>query len=140
MGVNSTVYYDKTNENDFSGASRVARPQSMLPWLTPYDKEGNEGESYLYLGTEVNTIKTRHEKSWNNSSTVSLVGSAYIELEPIRQLTLRSQAGLDGGFSYADYGRLPSHMWSIESGATATTACRASRPTTWSTRWSTNGS
>lgn len=116
IGVNSTLYYDKTQTNNYKVTSRVARPQSMLPWLTPYDSTGKEGDTYMYLGKPNVTIKYDREKAWAYSSTVSLVGSAYVEIEPLPHLTVRSQAGLDGGFSYDDAGRLPSHIWSAAKG------------------------
>lgn len=116
IGANSTLYYDKTSTNNYKGTYREARPQSMLPWLTPYDSTGKEGDSFLYLGKPDVTIKYQREKTWAYSSTVSLVGSAYVEIEPLPHLTIRSQAGLEGGFSYDDAGRLPSHVWSAAKG------------------------
>lgn len=116
IGINSALSYDISNQNDYKGNAREARPQSMLPWYTPYDAEGNEGEKYTYLGRDVPTLKTEREKYWNDSKTVALTGSAYIEIEPISHLTLRSQVGVDGGVSYEDYGSLPSHFLNVKSG------------------------
>lgn len=116
IGVNSTVYYDKTKSNGYKGSWREARPQSMLPWFTPYDSDGKEGDTYMYLGEPNPTIKYEREKEWDHSSTVSLVGSAYVELRPAQHLTCRSQAGLEGGFSFNDWGRLPSHIWAAGRG------------------------
>ena len=116
IGINSALSYDISNQNDYKGNTREARPQSMLPWYTPYDADGNEGEKYTYLGRDVPTLKTEREKYWNDNKTVALTGSAYIEIEPISRLTLRSQVGADGGVSYEDYGSLPSHFLNVKSG------------------------
>ena len=112
VGVNSSVYYDISQRNFWGRTDWLAMPQGLLPWITPYDSTGKEKDYYAYppAGEDFYTNKYTREKRYDKASTASLVASAYIQLEPIKGLTIRSQAGFDGGFTFQDFNLAASHL------------------------------
>ncbi|MES2652149.1 MAG: SusC/RagA family TonB-linked outer membrane protein [Bacteroidota bacterium] len=79
------------------------------PWFSPYKADGSE-----YVGEQIpgwaryapNYLADKNPDTRNN---LQFNPSAYITFTPIKNLTLKSQGGMDGSIIRRTFGRLPSY-------------------------------
>ncbi len=120
MGANFGVsYQDYTTGAYTSGFSEYwNNPINMAnwsyPWATPYEiKTDDNGNAYVDYSSEPNYINQL--QMWNpyyivdlqpsNSTYTRLNGSTYIQLNPVKGLTLRAQQGLDS-YDYTSHSKV----------------------------------
>ncbi len=122
IGANVGLSYDDRETNPY-GTNSTNRGLAILapPFYTPYDENGN-----LYRGVipgwgryEPNYMLEKQPFDGNRSS-INL--SAFVQINPLKGLTIKSQAGLDGyTYRQASY-ILPSYLASANNGSVATQA------------------
>lgn len=118
VGVNSSIYYDQTQVNAWEQNDPRATCYYLLPWYSPYDADGKEMDLFEYDGADFYSISYNNSKNENETGVASLVASAYLQIEPVKGLTVRSQAGVDAGFLFKDVNGKASHIGRVSSGGT----------------------
>jgi TonB-linked SusC/RagA family outer membrane protein len=98
FGVNQNIVYTDRMYNGYTynGASNIRSYSSaaamFLPYWDPYDPESRKNHQILYMGS--------YDTKWLNDlqpGTINDIiynGNAYLQLNPIKGLTLKSQLGL----------------------------------------------
>lgn len=102
-GLNLGLAYDRNEHDDRNNDgglylnSGVLGSVIMPTYVNPYDQYGNPLDflPFAYGGTAMNQWLS-HQYLTRHSNYARLTGSAFIELTPVKGLTLRSQLGLDG--------------------------------------------
>ena len=117
MGVNFGLSYDEYESNPYDWNSTNAG-LSMLapPFYSPYDEDGNEYPD-LIPGWNKYNPKYLADKMPDPTKNVFLTTTGYVEMTPVENLTLRTQAGLEGMDSRNSYTRLPSYKGSLDDGS-----------------------
>ena len=108
IGTNTGVQYAETHTNQDGRTSDVGLVSSIRPYLSPYDENGKEIEGREIPGTKMysRAYTDKMKKHWYTSP--SLATSAYIAVEPIDHLVVKTQAGIEAN-AYHFYSRvLPS--------------------------------
>ena len=95
VGVNTGINYAETRTNQESRSSDVGLVSTIRPYLTPYDANGKEVEGQLIPGTNMysRAYTDKMKISWYTSP--SLTAAGYVSVEPIRGLTVKTQAGTE---------------------------------------------
>ena len=116
MGVNFGLSYDEYESNPYDWNSTNAG-LSMLapPFYSPYDEDGNEYPDLIPGWNQYNP-KYLADKMPDPTKNVFLTTTGYVEMTPVENLTLRTQAGLEGMDSRNSYTRLPSYKGSLDDG------------------------
>ncbi len=94
VGVNLSMAYDEREGNP-SGANSTNRGLFWLaqPWFSPTDENGERFD--LIPGWNRFHPEYREEKIKNNGERIQFNPSGYVEVEPIKNLKIKTQAGLD---------------------------------------------
>lgn len=114
-GANVSVSYDEraTSGTTFQGSNYlnggIMSTQLFNPAWNPYDENG---EVVDYFNCDYGTIYTAQgidRYSKGSSNDIRTISSAYLQLTPIKGLTIKSQIGVDAYDSRSTAKRLPSH-------------------------------
>ncbi len=113
MGINLAGAYDESQASlyTYQGSNYTAGGifGTMLnqPYFNPYDENGNRLEAITELGSYDPNYLT--DKMPNLSNQAQVNGSAFIQLTPIKGLTIRSQLGVEA-YDWRNTGkRMPSY-------------------------------
>lgn len=116
FGLNLSVGNDYRQTNPY-GSNSLARGLGLLyaPYYPTKDASGND---YVYI-PGVNTYNPRYrlEKQPDGINNIQLDPTGYIQLNPIKGLTIKSQAGLDAYDRRESAAVLPSYLGSINNGS-----------------------
>ena len=113
VGLNVNFSYDKNNSNGnwsnsgsldanylAGGLSMILNP--LYPAIDPVTGEVYEKQFLVYAGAD--NPKYQYSKTERRSDRYGLVGGAYVEIEPVKNLKLVSRAGVDGSETIFRYG------------------------------------
>ena len=110
FGTNVQLTLDKRQTNSNYGTNSVAGGLSFLraPYYSPYDSEGNEpnitpGTSWANPNYYMDTHKDEYKRYGINLN-------AYVELEPVEKLKIKSVAGIDEGLIRNSWKYSPSYL------------------------------
>ena len=79
------------------------------PWFSPYKADGSEYVGEQIPGWGRYAPNYLADKNPDNTNRLSFNPSAYITFTPIKNLTIKSQGGMDGFITRRTFGRLPSY-------------------------------
>lgn len=124
FGINTSGGYDKRETNPY-GTNSTNRGLAMLapPYYSPYDENGVEYPD-LIPGWGRYSPKYLAEKIRSNSNKLQLNLSGYIEINPIENLTIKSQAGLEANDFRTSDKQLPSYRPSLNNGSASESFAR----------------
>ena len=118
VGLNVNFSYDRRNNNGnwgdgsnaggnnylSGGLSMILNP--LYPAIDPVTGSVYEKEFAVYAGA-INP-KYQDKNTKRTTDRYGLVGSAYVEIEPVKNLRIVSRAGIDGSETLFNYALLPS--------------------------------
>jgi TonB-linked SusC/RagA family outer membrane protein len=118
LGLNLFMGSDKRQTNPY-GSNNTNRGLGLLapPWFTPIDPATGEQYYGAIPGWGNNSPKYLEDKIYSNSSNIQFNPSGFIQIQPIRNLTLKTQAGLEAFDFTTTSGTLPSYNNYAGSGA-----------------------
>ena len=117
FGINTSGGYDKQETNPYGGSSSDRGLAFMAPpYYSIYDKNGHEYPD-LIPGLGRYHPKYLADKNRSKSNSLLLNLSGYIEVNPVKNLTLKTQAGLEASDSRTSSVRLPSYLGSLNNGS-----------------------
>lgn len=116
VGVNLSLGYDERELNP-SGSNSTNRGLAWLaqPWFSPVDKNGVRYDRIPGWGRF--HPEYRAEKFKNDGERIQLNPSGYVQVEPIKNLKIKTQAGLDFYNFRQNNVRLPSYLGSLGNGS-----------------------
>ncbi|ANI89924.1 hypothetical protein A9P82_11875 [Arachidicoccus ginsenosidimutans] len=123
FGINLFFGYDKRQENPY-GSNNTNRGLGMLapPFYSPYD---STGKAYDYIPGwnhySANYLAETHPSVSNNTQ---FNPTAYIEIDPLKGLTLRTQAGMDAYDYQTSSQTLASYIGSPNNGSVSESYAR----------------
>lgn len=100
FGLNLNLAYDAAEQDDFANDGSLHLDSGVLggnllpSFINPYDEHGNPLQPIPFLNGTNQWVGAKYYKRQSNYSRVT--GSAFLELTPVKGLTIRSQLGLDG--------------------------------------------
>ena len=114
-GVNLNLSIDQTQQNSYWGSAANGMSNNtngglsylLLPLYPAVDADGNVYEK-VFPGINRVNQRYRMENDRDQYDRYGVNGNVYIEIEPIRNLKFVSRAGVDGGFTFNNWYRLPS--------------------------------
>lgn len=125
--INTSVSYDDTKRSPFGNNNISGGGMAALnpPFASPYDP--NTGEEYQRVPL-IDTATPLHEISSKPSKTNAFVLSANgsLTITPLKNLTLRSMAGLELDYGVSSNRVLPSYYKAYGNGSSARAYSRAS--------------
>src|SRR5690606_15328837 len=96
VGLNLSGGYDKRETNQYTSNSLNGGLAILaLPWYTPYDANGNEYYETQIPGLGRFSPKYLADKNPSLGKNQQFNPTAFVEITPIENLTLKSQAGMD---------------------------------------------
>ena len=124
IGLNLSGGYDNRASNPY-GTNNTNRGLAMLaqPFYSPYDKDGNEYPD-LIPGWNRYNPKYLADKNPYTDERVQLNGIGYVQITPIKGLTIKSQGAIDGFDNTVGSVRLPSNKTSLNNGSASETFYR----------------
>lgn len=130
MGANLFVGYDERQSNAYATNSRNGGLALLAqPYYSPVDANGVEYYNTLVPGLGLYSPKTLADYNQNPSNNFQFNPSGYIEINPFKGATLRSQ----GGFEFYDFRstaiRLPSYAGAPNSGTASESFTRGTTRT-----------
>lgn len=115
IGTNNMFSSDKYQENPYATNTIMMGLMSLIqPWYSPYDADGNELD--LVPGLNRYTPRYEEKKVSGYQRYNTLNSSSFIQIKPIKDLTLRSQFTYEHKTYSYDYLRLPSHASNLNNG------------------------
>lgn len=115
LGTNNSLTMDKYRTNPYNGTQLAGGLSSLiLPWYTPYDKDGNEVD--WIEGLEAFTSNYQKKKSVRDNKHIIINSASFIQIKPTADLTLRSQLAYEHKSYGWDQLRLPSHEQHLGNG------------------------
>jgi len=129
MGVNLFGGYDERQTNQY-GSNSLNRGLSLLnqPFYSPVDANGNKYPD-LIPGLNLYQPEYLANEQPSPSNNFQLNPSGYLQATPIKNLTLKSQAGLEFYDFRATAIRLPSFIGSLNNGSSSESFTRGSTKT-----------
>ncbi len=117
MGLNVFFANDERQTNPY-GSNSTNRGLALLaaPFYSPLDKDGNEIYGRI-PGWGRYAPKYLADKIQGKGTNVQFNPSGYIQISPIRNLTLKSQAGIEGYDYISSSVTLPSYIGSLNNGS-----------------------
>lgn len=117
FGLNLSGAYDTRQSNPF-GSNSTNGGIALLapPFYSPVDKNGVPYYAQLIPGWNRYSPKYLADERQNPFNNVQFNPSAYIQVNPIRSLTLRSQAGMSAYDYRGTSVQLPSYLGSLNNG------------------------
>ena len=121
IGINLSGGYDVRAQNPY-GSNSTNRGLAMLapPFYSPYDKDGVKYPDMI-PGWARYSPEYLIEKQPINANTIQVNGTGYVQITPIKGLTLKSQGGLDAFDYRLSAQRLPSYKGSLNNGSASET-------------------
>jgi TonB-linked SusC/RagA family outer membrane protein len=116
IGLNLTAGTDTRQTNPY-GTNSTNRGLALLaqPFYTPYDKDGKEYPDMIPGWGRYNP-KYLANKNPSEANNIQFDVMSYIQLTPMKGLTIRSQVGMDA-YDYRSFSRtLPSSLQSLNNG------------------------
>lgn len=119
VGVNLGLNFDERNADSmhddmYTGNNGSFSTVTNLPYINPYDENGNKLDVIPVISAYTNELWAKWAPSLTNDAR--LTGSAYIELTPIKGLTIKSQLGADLYDGRSTTKRIPNSPWLIAQG------------------------
>lgn len=115
IGTNNMFSMDKYQTNPYGATTIMMGLMSLIqPWFSPYDADGNELD--LVPGLNRYTPRYEEKKTSGYQRYNTLNSSSFIQIKPIKDLTLRSQFTYEHKTYNYDYLRLPSHATNLNNG------------------------
>lgn len=115
IGASLSLSYD-SRETAYSVSNSVYNASFMsqmtLPWLSPYDENGDEVKM-LNGYYNPNYMIATHPRKGNN---LQVNGSAYVQLTPVKNLNIKSQIGVDAYAYWGESKAMPSYEGSLGNG------------------------
>ena len=114
MGTNSMLTYEEVQQADdgeYALYTPISACRFMLPYWNPYKEDGSLASSKdgSWKGTSYNPLEWMENNPLDNKKYKAM-SVLYAEITPIKNLTLRSQFGLDFSLSTADMKSYPSFV------------------------------
>ncbi|MBR5531427.1 MAG: SusC/RagA family TonB-linked outer membrane protein [Bacteroidaceae bacterium] len=117
FGANVGVSYDERNASSttFAGSNYIngAILGTLLnnPYVNPYDENGNKKESFIggLVGGNIYSPEAFTKYNPQHINDVRSVSSAYLQINPLKGLTIKSQLSMDASETRGTAKRLPSH-------------------------------
>ena len=114
VGTNSMLAYEEVQQADdgeYALYTPISACRFMLPYWNPYKEDGSLASSKdgSWKGTSYNPLEWMENNPLDNKKYKAL-SVLYAEITPIKNLTLRSQFGLDFSLSTADMKSYPSFV------------------------------
>ena len=124
FGTNLSLAYSTRNTNGWGSNSTVGGLFWLqLPYYTPYDPV--TGEAYDRIpGANIYSPWYTAEKFPVKNNDVQLNGSAFMEITPFKNFTIKSQMGIDAYDQLVQSRRLPSYMAALRAGQNSMTFYR----------------
>lgn len=119
-GGSLTLGYEK-NDYSMSGSNSVYTPSNaallMLPYWNPYRADGSISSigDHSFIGP-ANPLEL-YNSGFNKENYLKLVGSLFLELNPIKNLVIRSMLGMDGNDGRAIAKNKPSSVYNNGQGS-----------------------
>lgn len=115
IGANVALSYDKrqtayTEANSVYNAAFMS--QLTLPWISPYDENGDEVKM-LNGFYNPNYMIATHPRGGEN---LQINGSAYVQITPVKNLNIKSQIGVDAFAYWGESKALASYEGSLGNG------------------------
>ena len=112
MGTNTMLTYEEVQqaeEGSYTLYTPISASRFMLPYWNPYREDGSIASSKdgSWKGTTQNPIEWM-EANPQDLRKYKLLSTIYAEATPVKNLTLRSQLGVDFSLSTTDVKSLPS--------------------------------
>lgn len=119
LGLNVSMAYSKYNQNGWRRSnSNGSLSWFAQPFYSPVDENGKE---YVRIpGWNRYHPHYLADKNPSDHRQVQINTSGYVELNPFKNLTLRSQGGVQLYVKKHDYKRLPSYLESLNDGEAMT--------------------
>jgi TonB-linked SusC/RagA family outer membrane protein len=99
FGVNLRVANsDETlTASDLGGAATTSLAVTLAPTIPVYQKDGKTyaGELGAGYSDRNNPLHMQDLAKWNNANRLSAFGNVYLEIQPVKNLVLRSSFGID---------------------------------------------
>lgn len=110
VGINTGINYAETRTNQDGRSSDVGLVSAIRPYLTPYDQNHKEIEGKVIPGTNMysRAYTDKVKISWYNSPSLTTAG--YLSVEPLRGLTVKTQAGVEANANHFYRRTLPSFV------------------------------
>ena len=86
------------------------------PWYSPYDANGNEYYGVIIPGWGRYSPRYLADVNPYNANKLQFNPSGYVQITPFKNLTLKSQGGIDGFVERITSGRLPSSATALGNG------------------------
>lgn len=114
LGTNTMFTYEEVQQADdgeYALYTPISACRFMLPYWNPYKEDGSLASSKdgSWKGTSYNPLEWMENNPLDNKKYKAL-SVLYAEITPIRNLTLRTQFGLDYSHSTADMKSYPSFV------------------------------
>ncbi len=114
LGTNTMFAYEEVQQADdgeYALYTPISACRFMLPYWNPYKEDGSLASSKdgSWKGTSYNPLEWMENNPLDNKKYKAL-SVLYAEITPIRNLTIRSQFGLDYSHSTADMKSYPSFV------------------------------
>ena len=114
MGANTMLAYEEAQQADdgeYALYTPISACRFMLPYWNPYKSDGSLASSTdgSWKGTSYNPLEWMDNNPLDNKKYKAL-SVLYAEITPIRNLTLRTQFGVDYSHSTADMKSYPSFV------------------------------
>jgi TonB-linked SusC/RagA family outer membrane protein len=118
LGLNLFFSSTKTQTNPY-GSNSTNRGLGLLapPWFTPIDPATGKQYNGAIPGWGNNSPQYLQDKIYSSSRKIQFNPSGYITITPIKNLTLKTQAGIEGYDLTTTSGTLPSYNNYAGSGA-----------------------
>lgn len=110
-GLNLNLSLDKRQSNSNWGTNSTSGGLSYLlsPLYSPYDKDGNKYEDYI-PGLNRYNPNYAIDKNPDEYTRYGVIANAFVEIEPIKNLKIRSRFGTDMGITRDDWESKPSYI------------------------------
>ena len=129
VGLNLFAGFDERETNQYGSNSLNRGLMPLLqPYYSPNDANGNPVWDALIPGLGLYHPRYLAEKQPSIGQNIQFNPSAYMQVTPVKGLTLRTQAGMDGYVYNTEASRLPSFVGSLNNGSTSMSY---ERGTTW---------
>ena len=111
VGLNLSFGTDNRLENgEARNSTNFGLAYLAQPWFSPYKADGSQYYDEIIPGWGRYAPNYIADKNPANGNNIQFNPSAYVTFTPIKNLTFKSQGGMDGNIFRSTSGRLPSHV------------------------------
>ncbi|MFW6327024.1 MAG: SusC/RagA family TonB-linked outer membrane protein [Bacteroidota bacterium] len=116
FGANISASTDERQTNPYTwNDTNLGLSSLAQPFYSPYDEDGNRFEGTIPGWGRYDNVYLANKRPAENER-IQFNGMAFIQLNPIRGLVIRSQGGLDGYHNRGHSKRMPSFVGSLGNG------------------------